>query len=71
MHFVYVFNRNGAKLADFKRYFHMVCKNENHGLTYPQLVRHVFARQDDNERNVALYNRETSRTQDDSDDEKV
>ena len=40
---LYVFNRNGAKLTDFKRSFHTVCRNA--GLKDLRIhdLRHVFA----------------------------
>ena len=40
---LYVFNRNGAKLTDFKRSFHTACKNAGLKDMHIHDLRHVFA----------------------------
>ena len=40
---LYVFNRNGAKLTDFKRSFHTACKNAGFKDLHIHDLRHVFA----------------------------
>ncbi|MHB1646925.1 MAG: tyrosine-type recombinase/integrase [bacterium] len=40
---LYVFNKNGAKLADFKRSFHTACKNAGLKDMHIHDLRHVFA----------------------------
>ena len=40
---LYVFNRNGAKLSDFKRSFHTACKNAGLKDMHIHDLRHVFA----------------------------
>jgi site-specific recombinase XerD len=40
---LYVFNRNGVKLTDFKRSFHTACKNAGFKDMHIHDLRHVFA----------------------------
>lgn len=42
MLFFYVFNRNGAKLTDFKRSFHTACRNAGFKDMHIHDLRHVF-----------------------------
>ena len=40
---LYVFNKNGAKLGDFKKSFHTACKNAGFKDMHIHDLRHVFA----------------------------